>query len=95
MSKAIPGSFKKISSDLSICECERDSERPRGFWIYDEIAGMNLAMGEPDRDKAFALAIAYWQRRSARAEQAYNELQSKVDFFVQQFVPADAFDRGD
>lgn len=90
MAKFIQGSSKKLSENLSICECEGDSEGPKGYWLYDEIAGMNLAMREPDRDKAFVKVIEYWQKRCARAELAYNDLQAKVDSFVSQFTPIDA-----
>jgi hypothetical protein len=49
----IEGTYKKLSESLTICECHRDFERPQGFWIYDKIAGRNLAMGNPDRDAPF------------------------------------------
>lgn len=90
MAKLIQGTGKNLGKNLSICECERDGEGPRGYWLYDEIAGMNLAMREPDRDKAFVKVIEYWQKRCARAEQAYNNLNAKVDSFVSQFTPIDA-----
>lgn len=87
MAKFIRGSSKVLSKNLSICECERDSEGPEGFWIYDELAGMNLAMREPDRDEAFVRVIEYWQKRCIRAESEYNALHAKVDSFVSQFIP--------
>lgn len=92
MSRLIPGTVKKLSETLSICECTRDAERPQGFWIYDKAAGMNLAMGEPDRDAAFVEAIEYWQKRCLHAEGALNALHTKVDAFVGQFRSVDPED---
>lgn len=82
----IEGTFKKLNESLTICECHRDSERPQGFWIYDKIAGMNLAMGNPDRDAAFVEVIEYYQKRLQSTTQALNCLQNRVDTFVAQFI---------
>lgn len=82
----IEGSYKKLSESLSICECHRDAERPQGFWIYDKIAGMNLAMGNPDRDAAFVEVITYYQKRLQSTTQELATLQHKVDSFVSQFI---------
>ena len=92
MGKVISGTWKRLSEKLHICECTRDSERPQGFWLYDEVAGRNLAMGEPDRDKAFVKAIEYWQKRCLRAEGDLSALNAKVDAFVDQFRPVDPED---
>jgi hypothetical protein len=82
----IEGTFKKLSESLTICECHRDFERPQGFWIYDKIAGRNLAMGNPDRDAAFVEAIEYYQKRLQSTTEVLNDLQHRVDTFVAQFI---------
>lgn len=86
MAKLIAGTYKKLSKSLSICECTKDSEGPQGFWIHDKELGFNVAMRIPDRDLAFVTVIHYYQKRLKGTEEAYSDLQSKVDFFVDQFV---------
>lgn len=93
MAKLIQGSSKDLGKNLAIYECQRDGEGPQGFWIYDRIAGMNLAMREPDRDKAFVDVIEYWQKRCISAEIEYESLHEKVDAFVSHFIPAELSER--
>lgn len=89
MAKLMQGSIRKLSESLSICECTKDTERPQGFWIYDTIAGHNLAMGNPDRDLAFTECITYYQQKLTKTQNELTELQNKVNAFVNQFVEND------
>ena len=80
----------ELDDHLTISECHPDSEcRTNNWWLYDDRAGMNIGMREKTRDDAFVHAINYWAKRALKAELAHEQLQSKVDAFVSQFVEAE------
>ena len=84
MSKVI--NYTVLSKSLSISECTN------GFWLYDEMRGMNLAMQEKTADAAYLKALEYYQERLKEVENNYQNLKEKVDHFVGQFVDDDEED---
>ncbi len=84
-----PISYEKLSGTLTISERHRTCENPQGFWIYDDLEGMNIAMAEPTAQAAFVKAIKYYQDRLSYYRTAYNDLKTKVDNFVELFVEQD------
>ena len=56
-----------------------------GFWLYDDTRGMNLAMKAKSEQDAFIDALEYYQERLALMEGQYNDLQAKVNAFVNLF----------
>ena len=81
MSKVI--NYTVLSKSLSISECTN------GFWLYDEMRGMNLAMQEKTADAAYLKALEYYQERLKEVEEDYKSLKAKVDHFVGQFIEED------
>lgn len=81
MSKVIK--HTKLTDTLAITECKD------GFWLYDKVRGMNLAMKADTEQAAFTKAIMYYQDRLPRKEKELKELQSKVKTFVNQFIDKD------
>lgn len=61
-------------------------ERQDGFWLYDKTRGMNLSMRAKTPQDAFVEALEYYQRRLARVEKMYYDLETKVNTFVEQFI---------
>lgn len=77
----------KLTENLGLSECHPDSEcRTASWWLYDDRAGMNLAMRAKTRDAAFVEAVEYWARRAKKYEDAYATLKAQVDAFVGQFA---------
>ncbi len=76
---------QKLSPTLTMSECHPTSDHKGAFWLYDDVQGMNLAMGEPTRESALLQALNYYQNRCIRFEANYESLQNKVDAFVNQF----------
>lgn len=50
-----------------------------GFWLYDEIAGMNLAMRAPSEREALIEALTYYQKRVAALKNERDALLNKVN----------------
>jgi len=83
----------KLSPHLTLSECHPDLEcRVNNWWLYDERAGMNLAMRAKSRDEAFVEVIEYWAERAARYENAYTSLNAQVQAFVGAVNPPDEND---
>jgi hypothetical protein len=76
---------EKITDTLTISECYPCGEHKHGYWLYDNIRGMNLAMGAKTKEDAYIKAITYYQKRLADVESKYKELDSKVSSFLTQF----------
>lgn len=72
----------ELSETLILCEFKSGGNK--GFWLYDEIRGMNLAMRAVNETAAFVEALGYYQERLLEIEKAYSELNTKVITFVQQ-----------
>lgn len=69
---------KKLSATISIAECTD------GFWLYDELRGMNLSMRAKSSEAALFEALEYYQERFQEVQNNYNSLKAKVDHFVGQ-----------
>ncbi len=80
---------EKLSPTLTISECHPTTDHKGAFWLYDNIQGMNLAMGELTRENALLHALNYYQNRCIRFENDYKSLQKKVDTFVNQFIDSE------
>ena len=76
-------SSTKLSDTLTISKCVD------GFWLYDKTRGMNLSMRAINETSALVEALGYYQKRLADVERVYNQLQSRVDTFVDQFTDTD------
>ena len=72
---------EKLSATITLSECTD------GFWLYDETRGMNLAMGKESKDLAFLVALEYYQKRLQDVESDHETLKTKVDNFIEQFLP--------
>ena len=72
-----------MTDNLTLSECKD------GWWLYDEVVGMNLGMRCKSPDDAFVEALTYYQERLTLAEETLKSLSEKVEIFVAQFVPED------
>lgn len=79
-------STEELSETLELSECED------GFWLWDNIVGMNLAMRAKTREEALLECIRYYQRRLPEITVRLTSLQAKVDSFLEQFSDDDAWD---
>jgi len=66
----------ELTETLALTECND------GFWLYDKTRGMNLAMRAKTPQEAFTKALTYYQNRLTKVEQQYNNLNVKVESFV-------------
>ena len=82
-------STENLSDSLSISERHRSSEHPYGFWLYDKVQGMNLAMGVKTKEAALIKAITYYQKSFIKLQAEYEEMRSHVENFVSKFVSED------
>lgn len=64
-------------------------EKRNGFWLYDSTQGMNLSMEAETAEAAYIETIQYYQKRLTEVENAYSELNGKVEAFVSQFQDDD------
>ena len=76
MSKVL--NSKKLSATISIAECTD------GFWLYDELRGMNLSMRAKSSEAALFEALEYYQERFQEVQNNYNSLKAKVDHFIEE-----------
>ena len=76
-------STKKLTDTLSLSECND------GFWLYDQIQGMNLSMRAKTEEEAFVETISYYQKRFLNISGEYTDLKKKVDSFVNNFIEED------
>lgn len=80
----------KLNNFLTLSECHPDSECHQvNWWIYDERAGINIAMRAKTPEAAFVEAIEFWAKKAEKYEIAFNSLKSQVDTFVNQFVTSE------
>ena len=87
MSK-LPDRFIELPSE-TLSLCEHKSGRDKGFWLYDETRGMNLAVRANSENEAFVEALHYCQERLKDVEKKYTGLNEKVENFVSQFIDND------
>jgi len=67
----------KLTDKLTLSECKD------GYWLYDYIRGMNLAMRAKSEQDAFVEAITYYQKRCAEIEQKKKKLYDSVNNFIE------------
>lgn len=72
----------KLTETLELSECND------GFWLYDKTRRMNLSIRAKTPQDAFVECITYYQKRLAEVESKHNDLSTKVEAFVSQFVEA-------
>ena len=60
-----------------------------GYWLYDTVVGMNLAMRAKTEQDAYIEALLYYQKRLTKVKTDYNNLNDKVQTFVSQFLKED------
>lgn len=77
MSKAIRNVFK--IDTLSLVEYND------GYYLYDTIVGMNIAMRAKTEQDACIKALLYYQRRLIEVKKDYKILNDKVESFLSQF----------
>lgn len=71
----------KLTDTLTISECVD------GYWLYDYSRGMNLSMRAKTETDALVEAITYYQKRTKEIEDKFNNLNKKVNSFLEQFEP--------
>lgn len=74
---------EKLSENLTLTECKD------GFWLWDNVVEMNLAMRAKTREAALLECIEYYQRRLPKVLRDLMSLQDKVDSFLVQFKEED------
>jgi len=77
MSKVIRKVFK--IDTLSLHECND------GYYLYDYVIKMNIAMYAKTEQDAYIKALLYYQNRFKKLEKEYNTLNAKVEGFISQF----------
>lgn len=77
MAKAIRTVFK--IDTLSLVECND------GYYLYDTIVGMNIAMRAKNEQDACIQALLYYQKRLIEVKADYQTLNNKVESFLSQF----------
>lgn len=73
---------EKLNEFLTISECHPCGERGHGYWLYDKIQGMNLAMAAPSEKYALVEAITYYQKKYIEIEKELEEIKEKVRSFI-------------
>ena len=81
MAKFIRSIFK--TDTLSLCECND------GFYLYDYVVGMNIAMRAKTEHDAVIEALMYYQKTLQKVKADYKELTGKIETFVSQFIKED------
>ncbi len=89
---------EKINDQLTLTNCSRTyvndkgEEKPCGdfgWWLYDEVFGMNLAMRAKSKEKALIEALAWYQERFLKERSEHRKLRKKVNTFLDQFSEED------
>lgn len=76
----------RLSETFLLTEYRNPKRGDYGFWLYDELRRMNLAMGAKTERDAFVEALTYYQRRLDGAQTALTSLQERVDTFLAPFL---------
>ena len=79
----------KLSDSVSLSECHRTANYPRGWWLYDKTRGMNLSIAADSKETALLDALHYYQRRLKEIETSYETLNIHVNRFVRQVTDAE------
>lgn len=81
MAKAIRNVFKLDT--LALTECND------GFYLYDNVVGMNISMRAKTEQDACIEALLYYQKRLMEVKADYKTLDNKVQSFLSQFEEED------
>ena len=63
-----------------------------GYYLYDYVVGMNIAMRAKTEQDAYIEALLYYQKRLSETKAMYKDLKDKVDGFLSQVIVDDDFD---
>ena len=61
-------------------------ETTDGFYLYDYVLSMNIAMHTKTEQEAYIEALTYYQKRLQKVKKDYKELDNKVQNFLSQVV---------
>ena len=78
MSKVIRKVFK--NETLSLHECAD------GYYLYDYVMGMNIAMRAKTEQDAYIEALKYYQKKLNETLKKHETLNKKVQDFIGQFI---------
>ena len=81
MAKVIRKVFK--IDTLSLHECTN------GYYLYDYVVCMNIAMYAKTEQDAYIEALLYYQKRLVEVKADYKNLNDKVNNFLSQFNEED------
>ncbi len=70
--------FKNETLLLTFHEIEK-------YWLYDYTRGMNLAMRAENEQKAFIVALNYYQKRLSETENELKSIKEKFYKFIEKF----------
>ena len=89
MSRPAIQSFQ-LTNDIDVYECHPDSERRYQHWrLWDKRAGYNIVMSAKTKEEALVKAIDYWAECFVKLRREHDELQAKVDSFVNTVRPTE------
>ncbi len=77
MGKAIRNIFK--TDTLILTECTD------GYYLFDKVAGFNIAIHAKTEQQALINGLNYYQRFHSQLKKDYEELNNKVENFLSQF----------
>ena len=77
MGKAIRNVFK--TDTLTLTECTD------GYYLWDKVAGFNIAIHAKSEQQALIDGLDYYQRYHSKLQKDYKELDNKVQNFLSQF----------
>jgi len=77
MGKAIRNVFK--TDTLTLTECTD------GYYLWDKVAGFNIAIHAKSEQQALIDGLDYYQRYHSKLKKEYKELNDKVESFLCQF----------
>ena len=64
-----------------------------GFWLYDYLHGMNLAIRAPTEQAAFVKALLYYQKRLRELQEKHSLLSQQVESFIDAVRPSENEDK--
>jgi len=81
MGKALRNVFK--TETLVLTECSD------GYYLWDKVAGFNIAIHAKSEQQALIDGLEYYQKYHSKLQKEYNELNNKVESFISQFDDED------
>lgn len=70
-----------LTETLSLSECQD------GFWLYDKVVGMNLAMRAKDEREALTKALTYYQNRYTELKASDNKRREFMESIYESLLP--------